>query len=70
VVLRDAQMPAILAEISFLSSRAEERKLMRADHRQALAEGLFQGIAAHLARRLRAKPGQNSAALAPMVGAH
>jgi N-acetylmuramoyl-L-alanine amidase len=49
VVLKDAFMPAILAEISFLSSKAEERRLMQAEHRQALADGLFQGIANHLA---------------------
>jgi hypothetical protein len=53
-------MPAILAEISFLSSRAEEHRLMQADHRQALADGLFQGIATHVARTRKAKARQTS----------
>ncbi len=50
VVLKDARMPAVLAEISFLSSKAEEQELMQPAHRQALADGLFQGIATDVAR--------------------
>lgn len=51
VVLRNANMPAILAEISFVSSRAEERRLSQPAFRQRLAEGLYQGVATNLARR-------------------
>jgi N-acetylmuramoyl-L-alanine amidase len=45
VVLIGARMPAILAEIDFLSNPRQERLLKRADFRQRIAEALYQGVA-------------------------
>lgn len=45
VVLTGTQMPAILAEVSFVSSPADEDKLESSDYRQQIAEALFKGIA-------------------------
>ncbi|HXA06629.1 MAG TPA: N-acetylmuramoyl-L-alanine amidase [Bryobacteraceae bacterium] len=44
VVLIGASMPSILAEIGFLSNAREEQLLKRPDHRQRLAEALYQGV--------------------------
>jgi N-acetylmuramoyl-L-alanine amidase len=44
VVLIGASMPSVLAEIGFLSNAREEQLLKRADHRQRLAEALYQGV--------------------------
>jgi N-acetylmuramoyl-L-alanine amidase len=44
VVLIGASMPSILAEIGFLSNAREEQLLKRSDHRQRLAEALYQGL--------------------------
>jgi N-acetylmuramoyl-L-alanine amidase len=38
-------MPAILAEVSFVSSPADEDKLKSSNYRQNIAEALYQGIA-------------------------
>ena len=45
VVLTGTQMPAVLAEISFLSSPADEDKLQSSEYRQLIAESLFKGLA-------------------------
>jgi len=45
VVLIGANMPSILAEISFLSNPSDERRLKTADFRQRIAESLYRGIA-------------------------
>jgi len=44
VVLIGANMPSILAEISFLSNPYDERQLRKPDYRQKIAEALYQGI--------------------------
>jgi N-acetylmuramoyl-L-alanine amidase len=44
VVLIGASMPSILAEVGFLSNSKEEQLLRRPDHRQKLAEALYQGV--------------------------
>src|SRR2546422_8437018 len=44
VVLIGANMPSILAEISFLSNPRDERLLKRRDYRQKVAQSLYQGI--------------------------
>ena len=44
VVLIGANMPSILAEISFLSNPGEERRLRAPEYRQRIAESLFRGI--------------------------
>ena len=45
VVLTGTTMPAILTEISFVSSPADEHNLQSATYRQQIAEALYQGIA-------------------------
>jgi len=45
VVLTGTQMPAILAEISFVSSPADEDNLQSAEYRQQIAEALYLGVA-------------------------
>jgi N-acetylmuramoyl-L-alanine amidase len=42
-------MPAILAEVSFVSSLADEARLKSSSYRQKIAEGLYQGIAQYAA---------------------
>jgi len=44
VVLIGAEMPSVLAEISFLSNRAESLLLKTESYRQAIAQGLVQAI--------------------------
>jgi len=45
VVLTGTTMPAILTEISFVSSPTDERNLQNEAHRQQIAEALYKGIA-------------------------
>lgn len=45
VVLTGTQMPAVLAEISFVSSPADEDRLQSSEYRQQIAEALYRGIA-------------------------
>ena len=44
VVLTGTQMPAVLAEVSFVSSPADEDKLQNSEYRQGIAEALYRGI--------------------------
>jgi N-acetylmuramoyl-L-alanine amidase/putative methionine-R-sulfoxide reductase with GAF domain len=44
VVLTGTQMPAVLAEISFVSSPADEDRLQNAEYRQMIAEALYKGV--------------------------
>ena len=48
VVLTGTSMPAILAEVSFVSSPADEAKLKSSAYRQKIAEGLYRGIAQYV----------------------
>jgi N-acetylmuramoyl-L-alanine amidase len=48
VVLIGANMPSVLAEISFLSNPSDEALLKKSDHRLRVAEGLFRGIESYL----------------------
>lgn len=48
IVLIGANMPSILAEISFLSNPGDERKLKTNDYRQRIAESLYRGIAKYV----------------------
>jgi len=45
IVLIGANMPSILAEISFVSNPTDERKLETSEHRQKIAESLYRGVA-------------------------
>ncbi|MGA8149531.1 MAG: N-acetylmuramoyl-L-alanine amidase [Terriglobales bacterium] len=48
IVLIGANMPSILAEISFVSNPGDERKLKKPDYRQKIAESLYRGIAKYV----------------------
>jgi N-acetylmuramoyl-L-alanine amidase len=47
VVLTGTTMPAILSEVSFVSSPADESKLQSAVYRQDIAEALYKGVATY-----------------------
>jgi N-acetylmuramoyl-L-alanine amidase/putative methionine-R-sulfoxide reductase with GAF domain len=49
VVLTGTQMPAVLAEISFVSSPLDEDKLQSSEYRQQIAEALYLGVAKYRA---------------------
>ena len=44
IVLIGANMPSILAEISFVSNPSDERKLQTPEYRQKIAESLYRGV--------------------------
>ena len=48
IVLIGANMPSILAEISFVSNPADERKLETSEHRQRIAESLYRGVSKYV----------------------
>ncbi len=48
IVLIGANMPSILAEISFVSNPDDERRLETSAYRQRIAESLYQGIAKYV----------------------
>ena len=48
VVLIGANMPSILAEISFISNPGDERRLQSPDYRQRIAESLYRGISRYV----------------------
>jgi N-acetylmuramoyl-L-alanine amidase len=48
VVLIGANMPSVLAEISFISNPSDEQWLKRPESRQRVAEGLYRGIETYL----------------------
>jgi N-acetylmuramoyl-L-alanine amidase len=48
IVLIGANMPSILAEISFVSNPGDERRLRTPDYRQRIAESLYRGIAKYV----------------------
>jgi N-acetylmuramoyl-L-alanine amidase len=48
IVLIGANMPSILAEISFVSNPGDERKLRTPEYRQRIAESLYHGIAKYV----------------------
>ncbi|HLZ41783.1 MAG TPA: N-acetylmuramoyl-L-alanine amidase [Candidatus Sulfotelmatobacter sp.] len=48
IVLIGANMPSILAEISFVSNPTDERRLETSEYRQRIAESLYHGIAKYV----------------------
>ncbi|HUK24265.1 MAG TPA: N-acetylmuramoyl-L-alanine amidase [Terriglobales bacterium] len=48
IVLIGANMPSVLAEISFVSNPTDERKLKTGVYRQRIAESLYRGIAKYV----------------------
>ena len=63
-VLTGTTMPAILTEISFVSSPADEHNLQSATYRQQIAEALYKGIARYQESSPRAKVAQLQTAAA------
>jgi N-acetylmuramoyl-L-alanine amidase/putative methionine-R-sulfoxide reductase with GAF domain len=55
VVLTGTQMPSILAEISFVSSPADEERLQSAEYREKIAEALYKGVEQFAASSRRVK---------------
>ncbi len=51
VVLTGTSMPAVLAEVSFVSSPTDENNLQSSTYRQQIAEALYRGIAHYEASR-------------------
>ena len=47
LVLMDAKMPAVLAEVSFLSNTSDEKLLKTSAYRDKVAEALFKGISSY-----------------------
>ena len=58
VVLTGTTMPAILTEISFVSSPTDEQNLQSENYRQQIAEALYKGIARYQESSPRAKVAQ------------
>jgi N-acetylmuramoyl-L-alanine amidase len=48
IVLIGANMPSILAEISFVSNPADEHRLVTSEYRQRIADSLYRGIAKYV----------------------
>ncbi len=48
IVLIGANMPSILAEISFVSNPQDEKKLRTPEYRQKIAESLYRGVAKYV----------------------
>ena len=48
IVLIGANMPSILAEVSFVSNPTDERHLSTSEYRQRIAESLYRGIAKYV----------------------
>jgi N-acetylmuramoyl-L-alanine amidase len=48
IVLIGANMPSILAEISFVSNPADEHRLATSEYRQRIAESLYRGVAKYV----------------------
>jgi N-acetylmuramoyl-L-alanine amidase/putative methionine-R-sulfoxide reductase with GAF domain len=55
VVLTGTQMPAVLAEVSFVSSPVDETNLESATYRQQIAEALYRGVARYRAETRHTK---------------
>jgi N-acetylmuramoyl-L-alanine amidase len=55
VVLLDAEMPSILAEVAFVTSPVDEQKLSSNEGQDAAADALYRGIAHYLSSAKRGK---------------
>jgi N-acetylmuramoyl-L-alanine amidase len=62
VVLIGADMPSVLAEISFLSNPSDEQWLKKPENRQRIADGLYRGIESYLQSTNSLSPNQTRAA--------
>jgi len=62
VVLIGANMPSVLAEISFLTNPRDERWLKRPEYRQRIADALYKGVGAYMSNLGIVKVAQQTAA--------
>ena len=60
IVLIGANMPSILAEISFVSNPGDEKKLQTPEYRQKIAESLYKGIAKYMSSLSSVKVAQQA----------
>ncbi|ABF40156.1 N-acetylmuramoyl-L-alanine amidase [Candidatus Koribacter versatilis Ellin345] len=60
IVLIGANMPSILAEISFLSNPADEKKLKTPEYRQKIAESLYKGVSKYVSSLSSVKVAQQT----------
>jgi N-acetylmuramoyl-L-alanine amidase len=60
VVLTGTTMPAVLAEVSFVSSPSDEGHLRTPEYRQQIAEALFKGVSGFKAEPKRVTLARNS----------
>jgi N-acetylmuramoyl-L-alanine amidase len=65
VVLIGANMPSILAEVSFLSNPTDEKNLNKSQYRQRLAEALLHGVSTYAEGLSGVKLASKSTAAAP-----
>jgi N-acetylmuramoyl-L-alanine amidase len=65
VVLIGANMPSILAEISFLTNPRDERNLKKPDYRQKIAEALYEGMMRYMSTLGGVKVAQKNSAEGP-----
>jgi len=72
VVLIGADMPSILAEISFLTNPRDEKLLRQARYRQKIAEGVYHGVARYISSLSGVKIAEQSHDTLPAAhtGAH
>jgi N-acetylmuramoyl-L-alanine amidase len=70
VVLIGANMPSVLAEISFLTNPRDERLLKRPDYREKIADALYEGILGYLKTLGEVKGVQRVAADQTSAAAH
>jgi N-acetylmuramoyl-L-alanine amidase len=63
-VLIGANMPSVLAEVSFVSNPADEKLLRTARHRERIADSLFAGVRAYL-ESLAPAPGRQLTGVRP-----
>jgi N-acetylmuramoyl-L-alanine amidase len=60
VVLIGANMPSILAEISFLTNPSDAAQLRRGEYRQRIAESLYRGVAKYVSGLSGLRVAQNT----------
>ncbi|MDZ7638286.1 MAG: N-acetylmuramoyl-L-alanine amidase [Bryobacterales bacterium] len=61
IVLVGAEMPSILVEIGFLSNKREEDALKTSEHRQTVAQAIFNGLNSYLASLSHFEPRERAA---------
>ncbi len=66
-VIKYTSMPAILAEVGFISNKAERDKLISSDYQAKVADALARGVMLYLSGRAEPLPQVNSQACGTMI---